>query len=504
MAHIAFMSSSYLTNDLRFMISFLCRSFSNRWFSFFALLFTSVFASIFSPAAYAADLTPLAITSNLWALPFAGMLLSIALFPIFAANFWHHHYGKVAAVWGLLFLLPALASFGVSPTLAQVWHVMLQEYVPFLILLFTLYTVAGGVALVGNLHGGAALNTGLLALGAALAGVMGTTGAAMLLIRPLLRANDHRAHRVHIVIFFILLVANAGGGFTPLGDPPLFIGFLKGVSFAWTAQHMFAPTLLVIACLLTFFFLLDYFYFHQKNADVARPDPTPDTRVHLLGKRNLVLLLVVVGAVILSGVWKPGIILQVGSEPLPLENLVRDLILFACAALSRSFTPAAARRANDFNWGPIAEVAKLFAAIFLTIIPVLALLKQGAHGPFAGLLVLLSDAQGQALPVMYFWLSGILSAFLDNAPTWLVFFNLAGGDPVALMQADSGAGKTLLAISCGAVFMGALTYIGNAPNFMVKAIAEQNGIRMPSFFAYLLWASLILLPVFVLVATVFF
>ena len=490
------------------MISFFCRSFSNRWFSFFALLFTSIFASIFSPAVYAADLTPLAITSNLWALPFAGMLLSIALFPIFAANFWHHHYGKVAAVWGLLFLLPALASFGVSPTLAQVWHVMLQEYLPFLILLFTLYTVAGGVALVGNLHGGAALNTGLLALGAALAGVMGTTGAAMLLIRPLLRANDHRAHRVHIVIFFILLVANAGGGFTPLGDPPLFIGFLKGVSFAWTAQHMFAPTLLVIACLLTFFFLLDYFYFHQKNADAygdtARPDPTPDTRVHLLGKRNLVLLLVVVGAVILSGVWKPGIILQVGSEPLPLENLVRDLILLACAALSLSFTPAAARRANDFNWGPIAEVAKLFAAIFLTIIPVLALLKQGAHGPFAGLLVLLSDAQGQALPAMYFWLSGILSAFLDNAPTWLVFFNLAGGDPVALMQADGGAGKTLLAISCGAVFMGALTYIGNAPNFMVKAIAEQNGIRMPSFFAYLLWASLILLPVFVLVATVFF
>ncbi|MFC3626922.1 sodium:proton antiporter [Vogesella amnigena] len=434
-----------------------------------------------------------------WGLPFAGILLSIALFPIFAPGVWHHHFGKITAGWTALFLLPFAVSFGAGTSAALVVHALLAEFIPFVVLLFALYTVSGGILVWGNLHGSPALNTGLLALGTLLASVMGTTGAAMLLIRPLLKANDNRRHNVHVVVFFIFLVANIGGGLTPLGDPPLFLGFLKGVDFFWTLKAMALPVLLLVSVLLALFYALDSHYFRKEG--VLPRDRTPDSAVKLYGLRNVPLLLAIIGAVLLSGFWQPGISFDVLGTPVALQNLVRDGLLLLIAAVSLRITPAQVRAGNEFNWAPMLEVGKLFAGIFITIAPVIAILQAGQQGQLASLVRLVTGSDGTPVNGMYFWMTGLLSAFLDNAPTYLVFFNLASGDAAQLMGPQAG---TLLAISMGAVFMGALSYIGNAPNFMVKAIAEQRGIAMPSFFGYLLWSSSILLPLFLLLGWMFF
>ncbi|WP_189535248.1 sodium:proton antiporter [Paludibacterium paludis] len=434
-----------------------------------------------------------------WVVPFAGILLSIALFPIFAESVWHHHAGKVVAGWTALFLLPYGLYFGLASAAHLVAHAMLAEYLPFIILLLTLYTVSGGVLVEGNLHGSPALNTGLLALGTLLASVMGTTGAAMLLIRPLLRANDNRRHRVHVVVFFIFLVANVGGGLTPLGDPPLFLGFLNGVSFGWTFLHMITPVAIAAAVLLALFYVLDSWWYRKEGVEPV--DPTPDSPLRFRGLFNLVLLGLAVGAVLLSGFWKPGIRYEVLGTPIELQNVTRDVLLLAIAGLSLWLTPRAIREGNRFNWGPIEEVAVLFAGIFITIAPAIAILRLGEAGHFADVLRMVSRPDGTPIDSMYFWMTGLLSSFLDNAPTYLVFFNLAAGDAHTLMGPMA---STLQAISMGAVFMGANTYIGNAPNFMVKAIAEERGVAMPSFFAYMAWSMAILLPLFVLLTLLMF
>ena len=440
--------------------------------------------------------------SALWGLPFAGMLLSIALFPLVAPTFWHHHFGKIAAAWALVFLVPFAFTFGWGIALGTLVHALLEEYIPFIVLLTALYTVAGGICVRGNLHGTPRLNTTILALGTLLASVMGTTGAAMLLIRPLLRANDNRRHVVHVVVFFIFLVANAGGSLSPLGDPPLFLGFLQGVDFFWTTTHLALPMLFVCGVLLTAFYFLDSHYFHQREEERSRFfDPTPDSPLGIDGKLNFLLLGAVVGLVLMSGLWKPGVSFDVLGTHVDLQNAVRDVALVVVMLLSLALTPRAARKGNDFNWAPIEEVAKLFAGIFVTIAPVITILRAGEAGAFAGVVHLVNDSAGRPHDAMYFWATGLLSSFLDNAPTYLVFFNLAGGDASSLMT--TGA-TTLAAISAGAVFMGANSYIGNAPNFMVKAIAESRGVRMPSFFAYLGWSSAVLLPLFLITGWLFF
>ncbi|MEQ6291937.1 sodium:proton antiporter [Vogesella sp. GCM10023246] len=434
-----------------------------------------------------------------WGLPFAGILLSIALFPMFAPGFWHHHFGKITALWSALFLIPFAFSFGAGTTAALVVHALLAEFVPFVVLLFALYTVSGGILVWGNLRGSPALNTGLLALGTLLASIMGTTGAAMLLIRPIIKANDNRRHNVHVVVFFIFLVANIGGGLTPLGDPPLFLGFLKGVDFFWTLKAMALPVLLLVLVLLALFYALDSYLFRQEG---IRPrDKTAASGLKLYGLRNVPLLLAIIGAVLLSGFWQPGISFDILGTPLALQNLLRDALLLAIAAVSLKITPRQVRAGNEFNWAPMLEVGKLFAGIFVTIAPVIAILQVGMAGQLAPLVRLVSGSDGAPVNGMYFWMTGLLSAFLDNAPTYLVFFNLASGDAAQLMGPQA---QTLLAISMGAVFMGALSYIGNAPNFMVKAIAEQRGIAMPSFFGYLLWSAAILLPLFLLLGWLLF
>ncbi|AKJ41171.1 sodium:proton antiporter [Pragia fontium] len=435
-----------------------------------------------------------------WGIPFVGILLSIALCPLIIPTIWHHHFGKITALWSVLFLIPFTMTFGMDLSVGLVSHAMLAEYIPFIILLLSLFTVSGGILVKGNLHGSPKLNTALLAIGAVLASLMGTTGAAMLLIRPLIRANDNRKHRVHVIIFFIFLVANIGGGLTPLGDPPLFIGFLKGVDFFWTAQHMLLPVFICTAVLLVLFYLVDSYYY--KREDELEPrDPTPDSKLRLYGKFNFILLLAIVGSVLLSGFWKPGIEITLLGVHMGLQDISRDVLLLVIAGLSMLFTAKQIRSANQFNWEPILEVGKLFAGIFITIGPVLAILRAGQEGHMAGLVAMVSDSQGAPINAMYFWLSGALSGFLDNAPTYLVFFNLAAGDAATLMGPLQ---QTLLAISMGSVFMGALTYIGNAPNFMVKSIATQSGIKMPSFFGYMKWSFGILIPLFLILTGIFF
>lgn len=445
---------------------------------------------------------PGAQLSAVWVIPFACMLLSIAIMPLALPHFWEHHFGKIAVFWGLAFLVPCFIVYGMGTALYEFLHIILLDYIPFIVLLFALFTVAGGVRLKGTLVGTPVVNTGLLAIGTVLASWMGTTGAAMLLIRPLLRANAHRRYRVHSVVFFIFLVANIGGSLTPLGDPPLFLGFLKGVSFFWTTTHLFVKTLCLAAILLALFFIIDSLLFSREGRPTPPHDPdAAEEKLGLEGSVNLLFLLGIVGAVLASGMVNLGTWIEVYGVPVEGQNLLRDIALLCLAGLSWKFTSRHCRDLNGFSWAPIEEVAKLFFGIFLSMIPAIAILRAGTEGALSSLIKMVSTPDGQPVNAMYFWLTGALSSFLDNAPTYLVFFNTAGGDAQHLM---TDMATTLIAISAGAVFMGANTYIGNAPNFMVRSIAENQGVRMPSFFGYMLWSCGILLPLFGLLTWLFF
>ena len=412
-----------------------------------------------------------------WCVPFAGLLLSVALMPLVAAGFWHRHYGKVAAGWAALFLLPFAIVFGPGLALHEVLLVALTEYLPFILLVTALYVVAGGIEIGGKLSGSPWMNVGLLAVGTGLASWIGTTGAAMLLIRPLLRANAARKYRAHVVIFFIILVGNVGGALTPLGDPPLFLGFLNGVDFFWTTRVLLLPMVLTVAMLLVLYLLVDAVLYRREGKAVRAVEF--EREITIDGHFNFLLI---------------------GGVAIAIENLTRELILLAVIGLSWWVTPRAIRARNAFTWEPVLEVAKLFCAIFLTIVPVMTILSAGADGALAPVVRLVERAGGPN-NLAYFWVTGLLSSFLDNAPTYLIFFNAAGGDADRLMT--TGA-ETLGAISAGAVFMGALTYIGNAPNLIIRAIAEEQGVKMPNFVSYLGLSCLVLLPVFFILSLVFF
>ena len=391
--------------------------------------------------------------------------------------------------------------FGPTAAGTSFVHAVLAEYIPFIILLTALFVVAGGIYIRGNLHGSPAMNTGILALGALLASFMGTTGASMLMIRPLIRANDNRVHKAHLVVFFIFIVSNAGGSLTPLGDPPLFLGFLKGVDFFWTVSHLLPETLFLVGTLLVLFYALDWWFYHHKE-EVLPVDPTPDSkRIGFDGAANFWLLAAIIGLVLLSGFWKSAVVFDVFGTAVGLPGLVRDAGLVVVALASLKITPPKVHADNQFSWGPMQEVAKLFAGIFLTIIPVIAMLRAGVNGPFGAVVSAVTRSDGSPDPARYFWVTGALSSFLDNAPTYLIFFNTAGGDAAALMTTYA---PTLAAISAGAVFMGANTYIGNAPNLMVKAVAEDLGVRMPGFFGYMVWSGAILIPLFVVITLIWF
>jgi Na+/H+ antiporter NhaD/arsenite permease-like protein len=454
------------------------------------ILFLVLIAAALPSAAHAAALDGAALRWT-WALPFIGILITIAAGPLLFPRLWHRHYGKFAFVWGTLAIVPIAALYDVPTAAAAFVHALLAEYLSFIVLLFTLYVVAGGILVTGELRGTPLVNTAILAFGTLIASIVGTTGAAMILIRPLLRANANRLHNAHVVVFFIILVGNVGGALSPLGDPPLFVGFLRGVEFFWTTQHLWLQTAILAAIVLAMFVIVDVWFHRQdRRVTLIGEPPLPPGKLNVHGNINFLLLAAIIVTILIASQWKSGVAFDVLGTKVALQELIRDGTLIAIAILSLVLTANEHRETNGFTWEPIREVAILFAGIFACIVPVLAMLQAGKAGAFGWLPQLIEDS---VVPneVAYFWLTGILSAFLDNAPTYLVFFELAGGNAQTLMTTLA---PTLAAISMGAVYMGALTYIGNAPNLMIYAIAEERGVRMPSFVGYMLWASLILLP----------
>jgi Na+/H+ antiporter NhaD/arsenite permease-like protein len=434
-------------------------------------------------------------------IPFVLLLLSIAVLPLAAGHWWERNRNK-GIVSGLLAAIVAIY-------LVAVWgghglHELtdkLMEYTSFIVLLGALYIISGGIYIKGSLSGTPLANTVLLAIGAVLASVIGTTGASVLLVRPLLRANKTREAKAHIVVFFIFVVSNCGGLLTPLGDPPLFLGFLKGVPFLWTLERLWPQWLAVNLVLLVIFNVYDQFVLDREERqrpgsqleDVMQHEP-----LGIEGLLNFVFLGGIIAAIFCSGQfhWPYG---------------VQEGIMLALAILAYLATPAANRTANKFTFGPIIEVAVLFIGIFITMAPALLILNAWGAGHRMHDL----GHFGMQRPWEFFWASGALSSFLDNAPTYLTFAATAAGlqqvdveDAGYLAEYLAKGGATaeslLAAISCGAVFMGANTYIGNGPNFMVKAIAEENGVKMPSFFGYMAYSGAILIPIFIAVTLVFF
>jgi len=396
------------------------------------------------------------------------MLLAIALFPLWIPHWWESNRHKLAV--SLLLGLPILALYAARRPGALLSTA--EDYVSFIVLLAGLFVISGGILLRGDLAATPRTNTAFLALGAVLASFVGTTGASMLLIRPILQTNRERTRVRHTIVFFIFLVSNIGGMLTPLGDPPLFLGYLQGVPFTWTFQLWTHWGLQVVA-LLALYFVWDRREYSREPIAALRRDRAQIEPLRVQGAPNILALgLVVVAVALLHAPW-------------------REAAIVALGALSLWRTPPTIRRANGFTTYPIVEVAMLFAGIFLTMIPALELLRMRG-GEF-----------GVREPWHFFWAAGILSSFLDNAPTYLTF--LALGQGLGLAREVVDVPHTILAaISVGAVSMGANSYIGNAPNFMVKSIAEQQGVKMPSFFGYMVYSGAVLVPLFVVVTVVFF
>jgi Na+/H+ antiporter NhaD/arsenite permease-like protein len=464
------------------------------------------FATIATPASATERLDGAAL--QLWlGIPFVGLLLSIALGPVFVKKFWHIHYDKAAAFWALTALVLLVATQGFAPTVSAFVANMVDNYLPFILMLFALYVAAGGVVVRGPPPATPLGNSLLLAAGTLAASFIGTTGASMIFIRPLLQANAGRAQRTHVVIFFIFLVSNIGGALSPLGDPPLFFGFLRGVDFFWPLRNLWPETLLMVMTVLAVFFAGDWILFRSEQNGPGQPTKAsiprkrPEQKFEVVGIANIGLIILAVGAIITSAVWHPGIGFDFVGARIELQALVRDVAMLVIGLVSLAVTSNELRRENGFRWEPFEEVAKIFAAIFTCMIPVMAMLAANAHGSFAPIIGLLSHADGRLNSSAYFWATGLLASLLDNAPTYLVFFGLAGGDAAALMGPSA---KTLAAISLGSVYMGALTYIGNAPNFMVYAMARRARVPMPGFFGYMIWSGGVLLPLFAIVTVWFF
>jgi Na+/H+ antiporter NhaD/arsenite permease-like protein len=474
----------------------------SRFLSIILFLFLTPAASLANASATNVPVNDIGSLLPLWSvLPFAGILLSIALIPLFALRFWEHHFPKVSAFWALAFVVPFLYFFR-EVAVHEITHIIIIDYIPFILLLWALFTVSGGIHIKGSLKGTPAINVVLLFIGTILASLIGTTGASMLMIRPILRSNAWRLYKVHTVVFFIFLVSNIGGVLTPLGDPPLFLGFLHGVPFFWTLKLL--PQMIFASfMLLGMYFILDSFYY--KKEDKLSLKSTEIEPLKIEGSHNFIFLAGIIGAVLFSGSIHLGEINIFGVQQ-TIENLVKDALLILMGIASWIFTKQEVRKGNDFSWAPILEVAYLFAGIFITIIPALAILKAGEKGALHWLIKSVDS------PEHYFWAVGMLSSFLDNAPTYLTFFNSVLGkfypgmpesQAVALLIVEKI--PYLVAISVGAVFMGANTYIGNAPNFMVKSIAEEAGVKMPSFFGYMFKYSIpILLVLFIIMTFVFY
>lgn len=430
--------------------------------------------------------------SLLWGVPFGGMLLSIALFPVLATSLWHRHYGKIATLWGGACLGSIAYFFGGHTALHELMHVYGQHFLPFIILIGTLYVLSTSIEFTIQGPPTPALNTLILLVAALSANFLGTVGASMIFIKPFLRLNQQRRYKTHSVIFFIFLVCNIGGCLTPIGDPPLFLGFLAGIDFLWPLSHLCIPLLIVGLPLLVLYGVIDM-YHAKKEA----PFPSSSVSFSLRGWVHIALLALAIGIIVMSGTLRNGPKIEIMGTLFGIVDIIRDISLLGIAATSYKNSKFCSGSVAPFDWHPLKEVTFLFAGIFMTAVPVMAMLKAGEEGPFAWLIQGVSADDGHPLIAPYFWMTGILSSFLDNAPTYLIFYNLVGGDANTMMTTFA---PTLTAISTGAVFMGAVTYIGNAPNFMVKSLAEAAAIPMPSFFRYMIWSLTCLGPLFFLLS----
>ena len=439
-------------------------------------------------------------------IPFVGILLCIAVMPLVKPHWWESHQPHVVALWSLLFVIPFAFLHGAGEAVEIVLECLINDYLTFIVLLFGLFCVSGNITMEGDLAGSPRVNIILLTIGTLLSSVIGTTGSSMLMVRPVIKMNSWRRNRTHIMVFFIFLVSNIGGCLTPIGDPPLLMGFSRGVPFFWSLK-LFPLLVVNMIVLLIVFYWIDRKAYCKEIAKGRMPDINkPKTRISIQGIHNLIYVVMIVAAVILSGILPDMPAFQnaagevagihiYGHVTLTYPAIIEIVIILLAAFLSFKTTDAEVRVKNHFTWGAIKEVAVLFFGIFITMQPALMILKS------------LGGSLGITEPMQMFWTTGVLSSFLDNTPTYLVFLTTAGA-----MNFTEGIATTLgmvpvqmlLAISCGAVFMGANTYIGNAPNFMVKAISDENGIRMPSFFGYIIWSLCILIPVFLLDALIFF
>ena len=425
--------------------------------------------------------------SILWAIPFLGIIFSMSFLPLLAPNFCEKYGVLVPFGWTAMYLVCVAFVFGFREVLPATLEPLLNDYVSFIIQIATLYIVAGGIFVDFPNGKGPVFNTMFLFFGSLLAGWIGTTGAAMLLIRPFLRANAGRKYKVHLVFFFIFLVANIGGAATPLGDPPLFIGFLKGVDFFWFIQHL-SPILFgttFVLCLL--FFVVDTILFKKETGHFQTI--RDNISFEIKGAKNLFFLALVLFTVIICQ-FKGSF--EIFGESYNYSSVCRNVILLLIAALSLKFTQKRIREENGFNFAPIREVAEFFIAIFITVAPILSILSKGENGSLAGIFHWIAPG-GEFILSKCFWASGLLSSVLDNAPTFLIFFHLASGNAAELMTTKAAI---LTSFSISTVFMGALTYIGNAPNLMVKSISQHHGIKVPSFLGYMGWSIGILAPIF--------
>lgn len=471
------------------------------------LVFLAALMALCVPVMAAGEGAHAAASVPLWlCIPFAGILLSIAVFPLVRPAWWEEHQPLVVVFWIVLFMIPFAALFGPYMAAESALECIVNDYLTFIVLLFGLFCVAGNITLEGDLAGSPRINVALLLFGTLLSSWVGTTGASMLMVRPMIKMNAWRKRKRHIMVFFIFLISNIGGCLTPIGDPPLLMGFARGVPFFWSLRLM--PIMLFNAAILLFvFYHLDMRAYRKDIAEGRKPDISkPGTEIRINGLHNLIFLVMIVTAVILSGTL-PGMpmfqnaeggtlgIRIFGEVVLTYPAIIEMAIILLAALLSFQTTSVSIRQANHFTWGAIKEVAVLFIGIFITMQPALMILKQ--YG----------SSLGVDTPFEMFWATGALSSFLDNTPTYLVFLTTAGALGFAEGMATTLGTvpiQMLTAISCGAVFMGANTYIGNAPNFMVKAISDENGVHMPSFFGYLGWSLVCLIPVFILDSIIFF
>lgn len=443
----------------------------------------------------------------LWlCIPFACLLLCIAIFPLVKPEWWEKNRAYAVILWSLLFIIPFAIKYGAGTAAETVLECIIGDYLTFIVLLFGLFCVAGNIKLEGSLAGNPKVNVVLLTIATLCSSWIGTTGASMLFVRPIIQMNSWRKNKTHIMVFFIFLVSNIGGCLTPIGDPPLLMGFSRGVPFFWSLRLI--PILLVnMVLLLAIFYFLDKRAYQKDISKGLMPEiKEGEPLVRIKGAHNFIFIIMIVVAVILSGVLPEldafknaaGEVIGIhifGEVRLTVPAIIEVAIILLAAFLSFKTTNVEIRKENHFTWGAIEEVAVLFVGIFITMQPALMILKSAGA------------SLGLSQPFQMFWVTGALSSFLDNTPTYLVFLTTAGSMSFASGIATTVGTipvKMLMAISCGAVFMGANTYIGNAPNFMVKSISDENGVKMPSFFGYIGWSVRYLIPVFIIDTLLFF